>query len=447
MKKIIFIITLFSTVVVKSQKVSLYEAIKVAEIIAKNNSKSTDINKNNIIVFTEKKATNKGKDTLLYVCKLTNKGFIIIAADKNIPPVLGYCKNGIFNLDSLPPGLIYLLNKYQYETKQIQKTKFSNNTNKKDWELYIKKGIRPIKNSKGAVSPILSTIWGQQNGYNQFVPGKSPAGCTAVAMAQILRYWACRIEPKGELNGVNFANTTYQWAKMENDKPNIYNALLIYHAGVSCKTSYSSKSKGGGGSSSTPRKARDGFVNYWGMKSDADVKWRIWNLRKWKNMLKSELNKGRPLLYSGGGLNPKSKSVGASGHSWVIDGYNSDEQFYCNWGWYGQENGYYSLGGFNPGDDTFNQLESAILYVEPNREVGLLDRPLLSDTTFKYSNLGYYTIIIPEVANASSYHWNTDYGTIIGNGRTVKLYTQKLASKHIAVVVIFIQMKFRLQLI
>ncbi len=423
MKKISYIIlglAMLNNTIVKSQKVSLNEAVEVAKITTKNNTqKGSYLDKNNIIAFTDKQRKSF-IDTLLYICKLPKKGFIIISADKSIPPVLGYCKNGVFNLDSLPPGLIYLLNRYKYETKQIRLSKFTNELTKKDWDLYTKKGIQPKDIKTRSTTPMLSTEWGQKSGYNKFTPNNNPAGCTSVAMAQILRYWACRVVPKGQSDGIDFGNTTYEWAKMHNKSDDIYNAQLIYHAGVSCNTDY-----GSDGSSSTPSKARNGFVDYWGIDSDADVKWRIWHLRKWKGMLKKELNKGRPLLYSGGGFNPKSKSVEASGHSWVIDGYLGDK-FHCNWGWYGNYNDYYSLGDFNPyGDVTYNQMESAIFYVEPKNESSTLQKPLLTNKTFKYSSSGCYTITVPPVANATNYYWSTENGTITGNMNTAQLCTNK----------------------
>lgn len=236
-------------------------------------------------------------------------------------------------------------------------------------------------------------------------------------MAQILRYWACRVNPSGELthdgNYANFGATTYNWLLMGNTSADNNNALLIYHAGISCKTNY-----GEGGSTSLPGKARDAFVNHWGMKPSADVRWRIWHLQTWEGDLKNQLDQGRPLLYSGGQLT-------GGGHSWVIDGYNSDNQFSCNWGFYGDYNGFYSLGNFDPPGDNgpYNQYESAIFWIEPNLSSSV-GTPVLSSQTFIYSAAGY-TITIPEVQGATSYEWNTEYGTIVGNSNSVKLYTDR----------------------
>jgi len=127
-------------------------------------------------------------------------------------------------------------------------------------------------------------------------------------MAQILRYSACRIAPSGSIGSVNIGATVYNWNSMSSSSANADNALLIYHAGLSCDTNYGSSE-----SSSTPGKARDGFVTNWGISSSADVRSRIMHLNTWSDDLKNELNQERPILYSGGAL------LGG-GHSWVIDG-------------------------------------------------------------------------------------------------------------------------------
>lgn len=190
------------------------------------------------------------------------------------------------------------------------------------------------------------------------------------------------------------------------------NSTLIYHAGVSCLTHYESN-----GSSSTPGKARDGFVNNWGINSDADVKWRISHLSNWQTMLEDELDLGRPILYSGGALF-------GGGHSWVIDGYDADGNFYCNWGWYGDYNeGTYSLGDFDPGGNgPFNQYESAIFNVEPVELAGV-GIPQIIPKTVTYNPIGGYALSIPSVYGATNYEWITDRGTISGGGTSITLFS------------------------
>lgn len=309
-----------------------------------------------------------------------------------------------------------MIEKYKNEIEVLKekKQKPSDKVNKL-WKEYLS-GNQLKSYTVG--SHLLNTLWGQQNGFNDSVPNNYYAGCTAVAMAQILRYWECRLNPTGQLtwtyNGLesyaNFGATTYWWSNMSNRISEPNNAQLIYHAGVSCKTEYSS-----GGSSSTPGKARDGFVDYWGISSSADVKWRISHLNTWEDDLKDELDLERPILYSGSALLD-------GGHSWVLEGYNNQDEFYCNWGWYGNYNGWYSLGSFDPPEDNgpYNQYESAIFNVYPEQAVGV-ETPQLPNQTFDYSSNGY-NLTISETFGATSYEWITNKGTISGSGTSVILY-------------------------
>ena len=200
---------------------------------------------------------------------------------------------------------------------------------------------------------------------------------------------------------------------MANSYPESDNKLLIYHAGISCKTDYDP-----GGSSSTPWKALDGFKDHWGIKTSANVQWRIWHLSNWLSMLKSEINNGRPVLYSGGGL------IG-NGNSWVLDGYDDQDLFYCNWGWGGNHNGWYSLGGFDPPGEPgpYNQYESGIFGVEPIEPVGVGD-PELSTQDFIYNPSGY-SISVEEPFGATSYIWQTEYGTITGSTNDAHLASNR----------------------
>lgn len=203
-----------------------------------------------------------------------------------------------------------------------------------------------------------------------------------------------------------------------------HNAQLIYHAGVSCQTKYKSDK-----SSSLPGRARDGFVNYWGMDNGADVKWRIWHLRNWKDMLVSELHAGRPILYSAGGIDCEIGDLKCSfpGHSWVIDGITVDHRkFWCNWGWYGNHNGWYELGDFNPDGDNYNQMESAIFNVYPVQSSGVAT-PQLTNQSFPYNSNGYI-LTVPETFGATSYEWITNKGSISGSGTSVTLYTDESAT-------------------
>ena len=59
------------------------------------------------------------------------------------------------------------------------------------------------------------------------------------------------------------------------------------------------------------------------------------SLAVWLNYLKGELDEGAPFMYGGSG--------NYGGHVWTCDGYRDDDYFHFNWGWSGQQNGYFAL--------------------------------------------------------------------------------------------------------
>ena len=359
--------------------------------------------------------SNSVKDTLLYIVPYEKDGFAIVSGIFEVSPILGFCDSGIYNPADMPPGLLYLIEKYKTEIEKIKTVKIKATKQvEQQWEEYLSEN--QLK-SFTVGNELLKTTWSQQNNFNQFCPAGCPAGCTAVAMAQILRYWACRIAPAGTAGSVNIGATSYNWNGMSNTIANTENSKLIWHAGLSCNTNY-----GTSGSTSTPGKARDGFVTNWGISSNADVRWRSMHLNTWSDDLKSELDLNRPILYSGSDL------IG-NGHSWVIDAYYSNGNFHCNWGWSnGIYNGEYSLGGFDPPGDPgpYNQIESAIFNVYPVQTTGVAT-PSLSNQTFTYNASGY-TLTVPPAFGATSYQWTTNKGTIIGNGTSATLVANSTAT-------------------
>jgi len=61
---------------------------------------------------------------------------------------------------------------------------------------------------------------------------------------------------------------------------------------------------------------------------------------EWINLLMTELNAARPVLYSG--------QADTGGHLFVCDGYDSNGLFHFNWGWSGYSNGYFQISALDP---------------------------------------------------------------------------------------------------
>jgi len=212
---------------------------------------------------------------------------------------------------------------------------------------------------------------------------------------------------------------------MGNSSGDSDNALLIYHCGVSVNMDY-----GQGSSSADDSDCVSALENYFGFKSQADYKYRIWHPFDWKSILRANLDYGWPIIYGG---QDDALSQPEDAHAWVIDGYDSDDYFHCNWGWNGTANGWFSVGGFNPALNghtcDFNEYQGAVTYIEPIRTAGI-ETPVLSPQTFAYNSNGY-NLTIPEAEGASSYEWTTSQGTITGNGTSATLFSNCSATVHV----------------
>ncbi len=330
----------------------------------------------------------------------TESSFVLVAADDRVQPILGYSLNGKFDVEGMPDNMRWWLQGYE---EQIQNAIDNHLTANAD----ITTAWNELKNGGGGggrstikiiVSPLLTTPWDQNYPYNYFCPtasggpgGHTYTGCVATAMAQVMKYWNYPSTGQGEHTythptygnqTANFGETTYYWDNM----PNVINsssnqtyidaiATLMYHCGIAVDMNYGSS---GSGASSTL--VSPALIDYFRYASCASYVSRdTYQDSQWIDFLKSELDEGRPLYYSGSNTN--------SGHAFVCDGYRSDNYFHFNWGWsgsdgYGNNNGYWLIGALNPGSGgsgsgagTYNQNNAVIAWVEPISE---LTSPILS---------------------------------------------------------------------
>ena len=85
------------------------------------------------------------------------------------------------------------------------------------------------------------------------------------------------------------------------------------------------------------------LVNHFGYDTGIAYKKReYYSTPQWIAMIKTELDAGRPVFYSA------SNEDGKGGHAFVCDGYDSEDYFHFNWGWYGKSNGYFRVNALEP---------------------------------------------------------------------------------------------------
>ena len=288
---------------------------------------------------------NGEKPSYYIVNYKNNSGFSIIAGDKRANAVLAFSTEGNFNLDleNMPTGLIEWLDNADTYIGEVRTGRKINQIE----DQQIPQEIDPCNDEVIQVGPLLKTEWGQYNGYNNRVPktgcdkawynpeGKAPAGCVAVATAQVMGYHKY---PK-----------SFNWSLMPERYGSDETAILMRDLGIYLKIDYNCD-----GSS--------GYV------SDIPKTLKLlgYNSAKQKNygtsdynLVANQIDRKLPVIL-GGAKDSVWGTIGIypNGHAWVCDGYSRHKScnpnggfssalfFHMNWGW---DNGLYN-GWFDHGD-------------------------------------------------------------------------------------------------
>jgi len=311
--------------------------------------------------------------TYFYVFNVDNQGFVIVSGEDNVIPILAYSDEGIFDPNNIPPNTRKWLEEYKNQIRNVITNNISATTEiRKEWKNYIYGSTPSFTKAITSVNPLVMTKWSQSPYYNALCPSGTPTGCVATAMAQIMKFWnypatgsgfhSYNHQTYGTLSA-NFGSTTYQWGSMPNtvNSSNSAVATLMYQAGVSVDMDYGPQASGAyviSAKSPIQHCSEYALKTYFGYKSTLQGVERInYNQTQWINLLKIELNAGRPILYAGLG------SVG--GHAFVCDGFDNSDFFHFNWGWGGSYDGYFSVNSLNPGGYGFNSGHQALIGIEP----------------------------------------------------------------------------------
>ena len=312
--------------------------------------------------------------TLFYVLNASSNGFIIVAGDDNVSPILAYSNEGTFDPNKIPLNVAKWLEGYKTQIRNvIDKDIQANREITDEWRQLKSANIEAITATTG-VNPLIKTKWDQSPYYNALCPKGSPTGCVATAMAQIMKYWEYPATGSGFHSynhstygtlSANFGGTTYQWSSMPNivESPNNAVAKLMYQVGVSVDMEYSPDG------SSAYEICLDNAKNcseyalktYFGYKNTLKgVLKANYSQTEWLNLLKKELDAGRPILYGGDG--------NEGGHCFVADGYDGNNYIHFNWGWSGYCDGYFRIDALNPegsGSPGFSSNQDAVIGIEP----------------------------------------------------------------------------------
>ena len=350
----------------------------------------------NILVVHELK--QKGH-TLIYEVLFKNNTSVLLSGVKSCKAIVGYrFKTGGISVlnqskDVVSPGMNIFLEKCCVQILYAIEEMENKNWVSGEWKELLKpesdKSTQKFKN--GVYGPLITSAWGQTkaypktcDGYNYYVKettqvcacasiSKCPAGCVAVAMGQIMRYW--QYPAKSPYTGEN-----YDWSNMPDtlkaksprfEKERKAIARLLRDCGESAEMQYCYAPKRYGCQSfAWPLKACDGFINKFNYSSNAERKLRSSsNTKSWKAMLIDNIKRGFPVLYASASL--AVKDYAECGHAYVCDGYNENtDMFHFNWGYDGEANGWYTLDNLviklSKQPYNWNHLERMVINIYPS---------------------------------------------------------------------------------
>lgn len=320
---------------------------------------------------------SEGDINTVYAFNRAEGGYVVVAADDESPvSVLGWSDAGSLPaVEDMPDNLKFWFESFSQGVAAAAKGGADVVSPRRT----IAAGVH------SAVAPLIKTTWGQLAPYNGKTPvvngSNTPAGCVAVAVAQVMNYYSFPMSGTGSKNyssqgvrhNIDFSTVNFGWDKMKNTFANSADAdaneavaELVYTVGVSAKTTYTASA-----SSASMNTAAAALVTNFGYDKNVRLLNReYYTLEGWMNIIHSELAAGRPVLYTG--------SNSTIGHAFIADGYTSTseaEYLHINWGWDGYSNGYFAVLDMNPtiqgvGGSTsgYNASQTIVVGLQPDQD-------------------------------------------------------------------------------
>ena len=338
-----------------------------------------------------------------YVFALQPKGFVIVAADNRVEPILGYSYDNDFVVANMPDHVRGWLGGYEQQIKAVvdQDMAPAAETSAKWSRLQSGQSMSALTGE--TVGPLLTTTWDQGQYYNALCPidfdgpdGHAYTGCVATALAQIINYHQYPQQGRGThiyscnygSMSANYGSTNYNYTLMPNaltatSTPTEVDAVasLIRDCGVAVNMSYSPSE-----SEALDMDARAALMNFFKYSPNMSFAEKSYfSDEEWETMLRNDLDAGNPVYYSG---------HGTGGHAFVCDGYNANGYFSFNFGWGGFCDGWYLTSNVNPGGHVFNDFQAAIFSIAPDSTGNVILGQTAGFSTFTVDEpLEFYNIM------------------------------------------------------
>ena len=306
----------------------------MAKTVAENFMQKTNPSLKSTKNYKLKKIKDEMGAELLYVINFDEGGFIIMPADNRIEPILVFSENNYFETKNVEQmnGIGLWVSNTKKGIKKIKKSKDPQSEVMKElWKKHLNKfklkdegdpPDDPCEESHVTVGPIMGTTWRQGYGYNAECPteaeveddcgscdcyffgdfrnGRALAGCTAIAMGQVMNY--------------HEHPNNYSWNLMPTDTiGNSSAAELVFDIAEAVNTSYECD---GSFAINILNTIVSVFENDFGYSSSVTLSG--YNYNDFLDV-RAEINANRPVVFIGTSI--------PGDHAWVCEGYQTS--IYC----------------------------------------------------------------------------------------------------------------------
>ena len=347
-RTLLLVVTAFTNILLaNADPITKAQALSIATKYINNPKLSNDTPKT--------RSSQANEQPAYYIFTNPNdKKFVIISGESKLNELVGYGDKMTENPNDQPPYFKLFLKEYERVVKEVR-SKTATTTPQ-----------RPIKRK---VEPLLTCKWSQYDPFNKYTPlsngQHTPTGCVATATAQVMFYnkWP-KNRPQDYIASTGDdakKSTTYWWDEMKNTTNDMRTehsrqavGVLMSDIGKAVNMRYYYR-----GSDSNLQYACNALRD----KFDYTVRYLDKNFlpaNDFLNEVMQEISDGYPVLVVGGP------------HAFVYDGYDEQGLIHTNWGWGGENDGYFDINivtlnvsGFALNSGTFWD-DISVVFAHPN---------------------------------------------------------------------------------
>ena len=347
-RSLLFVVTAFTNILLaNADPITKAQALSIATKYINSPKLSNDTPKT--------RSSQANEQPAYYIFTNPNdKKFVIISGESKLNELVGYGDKMTENPNDQPPYFKLFLKEYERVVKEVR-SKAATTTPQ-----------RPIKRK---VEPLLTCKWSQYDPFNKYTPlsngQHTPTGCVATATAQVMFYnkWP-KNRPQDYIASTGDdakKSATYWWDEMKNttnemrmEQSRQAVGVLMSDIGKAVNMRYYYR-----GSDSNLQYACNALRD----KFDYTVRYLDKNFlpaNDFLNEVMQEISDGYPVLVVGGP------------HAFVYDGYDEQGLIHTNWGWGGENDGYFDINivtlnvsGFALNSGTFWD-DISVVFAHPN---------------------------------------------------------------------------------